>query len=520
MLAKEVFMKRILTAAIMMLMLRLAVSAEAASIVVDRVGTSNVYAVKGYDFVDVGGVEAEIHYDPATLSNPRITQGPLLASTMFIPNAKFSASSVKITAMSLSAIKGSGDLATITFDLKTQTPGPASLAVGRLKFVGVTANKITPVDEATAAAIAKAKADADAQAAADAQAKADLEAKAATQEADRVAAEERAKAARLEKARAEAAARAAEERIRAAEARTTTYASAAAGTSVGTITLPADQIAAAEAGKKTDYQPLVTDLRKDMTLPLGDTDSKQGSSGEKTAESAKEEQKKSVSYKSTVQLFKDFKGERNSKSLIPLFAEISPIDFKQEPPIAFSDGKTPLKITLVIKPTGSETPKFLFQGANVKQLSGTGEQTTTWTIDAIPKKDAVEAVLTVVDGQTAMDFPLTVVPRIDPLLTKAKALSEADFAAYLAKPPRFDLNKDGKFDAVDDFIYTANFIVAMKIKPEKAKQEEKAAAPKQGGKEDPKSKEPLKVKEDKAKAGEKPSDKPLVTPPVKLPVTP
>jgi len=114
-----------------------------------------------------------------------------------------------------------------------------------------------------------------------------------------------------------------------------------------------------------------------------------------------------------------------------------------------------------------------------------------------------------------MDFPLTISPRIDPLLTKAKALSEADFAAYLAKPPRFDLNKDGKFDAVDDFIYTANFIVAMKITPEKAKKKEKTDAPKQGAKDDSKSKEPAKVKEDKAKDVEKPP-----VPPVKPPVKP
>ena len=547
MLAKEVFMKRILTAAIMMLMLQLAVTAESASIAVDRVGTSNVYAVKGYDFVDIGGVEVEIHYDPATLANPRITQGPLLASTTFIGNTKFSASSVKIAAFTLSAIKGSDVLVTITFDLKSANPGPVYPT--NQKITTVKAEKITPVDEATAAAIAKAKADADAQAAADAQAKADAEAKAAADAQAKAAADLKAaadanavadlKAAADAKAKADAdvkaaadakakavadaiaaaaAGKTAAERVIAADARAITYAGAA---SVGTITLPVDQIAAAEAGKQTDYQPLVTDLRKDMTQPLGDSESKQGSSGEKTAEPAKEQQKKSVSYISTLQLFKDFKGEKSSKSLIPLFAEIKPPDFKQEPPIAFSDGKTPLKITLVIKQTGSEAPKFLFQGANVKQLNRDGEESTTWTIEAIPRKDAVEATLTVVDGQTVMDFALTVVPRVDPLLTKAKALSEADFAAYLAKPAKFDFNKDGKFDAVDDFIYTANFIVAMKITPEKAKKEEKPAVPKtEGAKGDSKSKEPLKIKEEKAKTGEKPAERISVKPPVKPPVKP
>jgi len=508
-------MRRIFCAMILMFVVQLAVNAFAASVVVDRVGTSNVYVVKGYDFVDVGGVEIEIFYDNTTLSNPRLTQGSMLASTMFVPNAKFSATSVKIAAMSLSAInKSAGDLATITFDLKSSNPGP--VAIGRLKFVGVTANTITTVDETTGAGLAKEKADAAARAAEEAKAKADADAKAATDEAARIAALDRAKAAEAARVQAAADVIAAENRVREANDRAKAYAAATSGATVGTITLPQDQIASAEAERKTDYQPLVTDLRKDMTLPLGESGGKQESSGERTAGSNKEPEKKSVSYKSTVQLFKDFKGERSPKSLIQLFAEIAPPDFKQYPQIAFSDGKTPLKITLDLKQARSESPKFLLQGANVKKLSGQGEETITWTIEAVPKKDVVEATLTVIDGQTVMEFPLTVVPEVNPLLTKAKVLSEADFAVYLATPPTFDLNKDGKFDAVDDFIYAANYIVAMKITPEKARKEEKSVVPPQQKATDaPKSKEPIKVKDDKAKATEKPVVKPPVATPLK-----
>jgi hypothetical protein len=287
------------------------------------------------------------------------------------------------------------------------------------------------------------------------------------------------------------------------------------GYSAGTITLPQDRVAAAEAAGKTDYQPLVTDLRKDMTLPPGGSGSQQGSGGEQKAEAGKEQQKKFVSYKSVVQLFKEFAGERNSKSLIPLFAENSLPDYKQEPPIAFSDGKTPLKVTLVIKQTGGESPKFMLQGANVKQLSGEGEGVVTWTVEAVPKKDVVEAVLTVVNGLTVTEFPLTVSPEINPLLTKGKALSEADFTAYLAKPPKFDLNKDGTFNSVDDYIYTANYIVAMKIKPEKAKTEEKKETPKTDKKGDSASKEPARVKDEKIKPAAQLPVKPIVKSPVK-----
>jgi len=463
-------MRRFLLAVGILFLLQISVKAEAASIIIVP-GENGVYYVKAVDFGEISGVELEIRYDTATLANPRITQGSMLASTMFIPNTKFSASTIKIAAMSLSSIKGSGDLATLTFDLKGTNPPRPTVIRSKL---------------AAAATGASVKVDTPATSGSGGTGGGGSGGTGGGGSGSN-------------------------------EAGTTTVAAGGGGISVtggasaGTITLPQDQIATAEAERKTDYQPLVTDLRKDMTLPLGDSGSKQSSAAETTAEPAKEPAKKSVSYKSTVQLFKDFKGEKSSKSMIPLFAEIVPPYFKQEPPIAFADGKTSLKITLELKQVGSESPKFLLQGANVQKLSGQGEETIIWTIEAIPKKDAVEATLTVIDGQTVMDFPLTITPKIDPLLTKAKVLSEADFAAYLAKPLKFDLNKDDKFDAIDDFIYTANFIVAMKITPEKAKKEEKADAPKQGAKDDSKSKEPVKVKEDKEKAGEKP----LVKPPVK-----
>jgi len=463
-------MRRILLAVTIIFLLQISVKSEAASIVVVP-GSNGVYYVKAVDFGEIGGVEIEIQYDVASLANPRISQGPMLASTMFIPNTKFSASSVKIAAMSLTAIKGSGDLATLTFDVKRANPPKPAVIMSKLAAATGAAVKVdTPVTVGSGGTGSSGSGGTGGSGSGSS----------GTGSA-----------------------------VVAAGGGGVTV---TGGASAGTITLPQDQVAAAEAARKTDYQPLVTDLRKDMTLPLGDSGSKQSSPGEQAGELVKEQAKKSVSYKSTVQLFKDFKGEKSSKSLIPLFAEIIPTDFKQEPAIAFSDGKTPLKITIDLKQTGSESPKFLLQGANVKKLSGQGEETITWTIEAIPKIDAVEAMLTVIDGQTVMDFPLTIAPRIEPLLTKAKNLSEADFALYLAQPPKFDFNKDGKFDAVDDYIYTANFIVAMKITPEKAKKEEKADAPKQGAKDDSKSKEPAKSKEDKVKEVEKPPVKPPVKP--------
>lgn len=93
---------------------------------------SGEYTVMGSNFSNVGGVEVTITYDPNYLVNPRITQGPMLAGTMFIPNLRYMTNSVKIAAMSLRAISGSGTLAIITFDLLGAAPNTPVITSAKL----------------------------------------------------------------------------------------------------------------------------------------------------------------------------------------------------------------------------------------------------------------------------------------------------------------------------------------------------------------------------------------------------
>jgi hypothetical protein len=260
--------------------------------------------------------------------------------------------------------------------------------------------------------------------------------------------------------------------------------------SVGMITLPPDQIATTD--RKTDSQPLVTDLRKDMTLPVGGAETSAAALSKKPVEQIKEAESKFVSYKAALQFFATYKGERNPKNLIALFAEPAIPSFIQDPPIALADGKGIVKIKLLVDTSGTGLPKFIMQGASLKKLPAQGED-GSWSMEALPKKDVYEAKLTVIDGERMLEFPLTVVPAIAPLLGKDKKFSEADFARFLAKPAKYDLNGDKKFDYIDDFIYTANYIVALKIKPEKLKKDEPKKI------DDGKKKEPAKTKDGKAK---------------------
>src|SRR5512145_3210726 len=95
----EARMKRLLLLSLVLGLLQWASSAFAASgsiYINDAARDKGVFSLEGVGFDNVGGVEVEIQYDTTTLANPRISQGPLLASTMFIPNPNFKPNMVKI----------------------------------------------------------------------------------------------------------------------------------------------------------------------------------------------------------------------------------------------------------------------------------------------------------------------------------------------------------------------------------------------------------------------------------------
>jgi hypothetical protein len=412
-------MNRIVFLLVFLLTLQVAGLCQAADVNVEQ-GLNGVFYINGVNFEDVGGVELEIAYDTTALANPKITAGEKLASTTFMANSNFAKNKVKIAAMTLSPINGSGVLAIISFDLKGTAPGSVAVTKKRLPKLDTTAKtgggdsgKSDPPKDPNKDTKDTANND--------------------------------------------------------TNQNTTTPGTSTnlAGISMGTITLPQDQTSGTTTSeKKTEYQPLVTDLRKDMTLPLPGATPPQGGDSAVTPAEAKAADLSSAAYKSVLQMFKEFKGERNDKSLVALFADAVYPGLKQEPPIALADGVKTVKLTLKLKPSGNESPKFIMQGANVQHLRGDADE-YIWIVEAVPRKGVTEANLTVIDGKRTLVFPLIVVPPVDTAMSGGGKTTAADFARYLTKPAKYDLNKDGKFDYVDDYIYTANYIVAMKIKPEK-----------------------------------------------------
>ena len=204
-------------------------------------------------------------------------------------------------------------------------------------------------------------------------------------------------------------------------------------------------------------------------------------------------------------MLKESKGERVAVPMMALFAKAAYPDFKQEPPIVISDGINPVKITLRLKPSGNESPKFILQGANVKQLRGEGEE-YDWIVEAVPKKGVSEARLIAIDGQRTLEFPLVVAPPVKTALSGGAKTGEADFGKYLEKGAKYDLNKDEKIDYLDDYIFTANYIVTMKIDPAKLVEKgvkEPGKEEKKGGQQKSEPVKPASGKQSGVEAGDK-----------------
>ena len=163
-----------------------------------------------------------------------------------------------------------------------------------------------------------------------------------------------------------------------------------------------------------------------------------------------------TSYKGVLDNFREYKGEKSPASFIALFnKEITPT-VRQEPAVALSDGKTPLKLRVTLEKAVDKSPTFSLNGAKLVSLNR--DASSAWIIEALPQAGTERASLTIMTDSDIIDYPLTLAPPI-----KDISPAEADFAAFLkdsgAAVPKRDLNGDGRHDYLDDFIYTANYLV-------------------------------------------------------------
>ena len=168
--------------------------------------------------------------------------------------------------------------------------------------------------------------------------------------------------------------------------------------------------------------------------------------------------------KSVLERFRVYNGKRTPKALTALFDSKEPGGLMQQPPVALSDGVTPVTITVKVDTSDGRAPGFSSDRAKI--VSTTRDAAGDWKIEAIPDAGTIQSTVLLLTGGAVKDLPLTVAPP----LAAGTDLRLAAFSTFLTgngsndKPLR-DLNGDTMLDYQDDYIFTANFLVKQRSDP-------------------------------------------------------
>lgn len=166
----------------------------------------------------------------------------------------------------------------------------------------------------------------------------------------------------------------------------------------------------------------------------------------------------SGSESSVLDKFRTYAGPRTPKELSALFSTAATGKVRQQPLVALSDGSTALMVAIKVAATDNSAPGFAFNGAKMVTLQR--KQNDEWLLKALPDKGVVSPSMMVSNNAGTSEYSLAVAP---PLPAETD-LSEQGFITFLAADRSTatasaqDLNQDGRFDFVDDYIFTANYL--------------------------------------------------------------
>jgi hypothetical protein len=161
---------------------------------------------------------------------------------------------------------------------------------------------------------------------------------------------------------------------------------------------------------------------------------------------------------SVLERFRVYSGPRTPAALSALFTAPVSANSRQQPAVALSDGAAMITVSIDAGSANSTSLNVACTGAQLFSLKHTQDE--TWDVEALPVAGALNASLIVLIGSHSVEVPLTIAPGVPP----GTDLSEKGFIAFLggAKTPGqplLDLNGDGRRDYLDDYIFTANYLV-------------------------------------------------------------
>jgi len=383
------------------------------------------YSLQGAGVEGVAALDITIAYDTSTLANPTIVSGPMVTGSLSAVNTNVPGV-VRMVIITTTPIIGSGTIANLTFSRTGAASGTIlSLVINAANLQGTKLPVLSQIINASDAASAN-----------------------ATQQ-DQPSTTTSTAASSQEPA-----------------STGTTTSGAASGPRLliaGIAPSPGVPVTKNDPDGKT-MEPTVEPDKKQELRTLGtDTMPPTVTTEKASADNTKKEP--IYTEKSVLELFRDLRGERSMKAFLALFKRERMVGFRQEPAIVLSDGKGVANITFIALAPAGRVPDVKPRNATLVAINKDPDNTNTWTAIIRPDKGASSATLAVAQDRISMLFPITVAPRVNVDLDRSGNVNEADFNVFMKErgttaKPKHDLNKDGRRDAIDDYIFTANYIVA------------------------------------------------------------
>lgn len=373
------------------------------------------FVLQGEGMENVASLDITIIYDTSTLANPRVASGGLISGALMQVNPNVPGT-VRMGIITISPIKGTGTIATLAFDQVGSSPGKiaainAIITNSNGKPLLVQARFVNPSNEPVSASATPSNT--------------------------------------------------------ATQSGTTASPAAVIPDGGRQILIPGGIVpsndSAATAKKEPSPVPeAMPEPAKENVVISQETVSY--ATGKAQSAEPSDQNKKITIQKNVLERFREYKGEQSVKALTELFNQEPLIGFRQDPLIVLSDGKATVKISFIAMPNAKKMPDVKITGAALLSLKKDPDYTNTWIAELRPDKKTISATLVVSQEKTNMEFPIVVAPEANVDLDKSGVVTEADFKLYLldrgtTNKPRFDLNNDGKRDFVDDYIFTANYLL-------------------------------------------------------------
>jgi hypothetical protein len=411
----------ILVAVVVILALCRPLPAFAVSTVTISPAGDGVFLLQGVGIEDAAAFEISVLYDTATLANPRVVEGPLISGAMTAINPNVPGM-VRLVIVRITSVKGSGVIATLTFDRKGSSPG---------KVLSLSA-RLANINGAPLPALAQVNNPPDAS----------VMASNPPQSSE-------------------------------AQTGTTTSGQTGAGTT-GTPGITAPTIIIAGPPTRTDEGKAAPDIpgtREKEAQPVPPEPSREQLKestivARKTYDASfagTTPARKIFAQKSILERFQEYHGERTAESFISLFEQDSFIGFRQEPPIALSDGKSSVKVTFISTPGNKTSSDVAVMGARFISIKKDPDNTNTWIVELVPEKGAYQASLMVSQGEIVMLYPLAIAPKVE--LIKSGTVTEEDYHRYLSErstPKSTQYDHNGTGGPLNDYIYTANYLAGKR----------------------------------------------------------